>query len=84
MLCLERLLEKGKTKLEAKYKKFGIDKDLNIVIDYKGKHIQSAGVGVIDVLTNIVRYNGITPKNHMTQTTKDIYNYIKIKPSYKE
>jgi hypothetical protein len=78
-LLREAFLEKGKTKLEAKYKKFGIDEDLNIVIDYKGKHIQSAGVGVIDVLTNIVRYNGVAPKNHVTQTIKDIYNYIKIK-----
>jgi len=78
-LLREAFLEKSKTKLQAKYKNFEIKKDINIKIDYKGKHIQSAGVGVIDVLTNIVRYNGITPKRHVTQVTKDIFNYIKVK-----
>jgi len=78
-LLREAFLEKSKTKLETKYKKFGIDKDVKIKIDYRGKHMQSAGVGVIDVLTNIVRYNGSTPKNHISQTTKDIYNYISVK-----
>jgi hypothetical protein len=78
-LLREAFLEKSKTKLETKYKKFGIDKDIKIKIDYKGKYIQSAGVGVIDVLTNIVRYNGSTPKKHISQTTKDIFSYIKVK-----
>ena len=78
-LLREAFLEKSKTKLETKYNKFGIDKNIKIKIDYKGKHIQSAGVGVIDVLTNIVRYNGLTPRKHVSSTTKKLYNYINIK-----
>jgi hypothetical protein len=48
-------------------------------ITYKGKHNQSAGVQIIDFLTNVVRFHGNHPKYFRPPIVKDIYQKISIK-----
>ena len=80
LIIREKFKEKAKTKLKNLYEDFELDsKDLNIEIDYKGKYNQSAGVQIIDFLTNIVRHHGKNPKYFNPDVVKDIYKFIDIK-----
>jgi hypothetical protein len=72
----EKFKERTLLKMEQNNKKLGLNSDIKLNIEYKGKHNQSVGVYVVDVLTNIVRYHGKKAKN---DEVKDIYKYIKVK-----
>jgi len=72
----EKFKERTLSKIEQKNIKLGLKNDVELNIEYKGKHNQSVGVYVIDVLTNIVRYHGVAPKS---DDVKEIYKYIKVK-----
>jgi hypothetical protein len=72
----EKFKERTLFKLEEKNKKLGLNYNIKLNIEYKGKHNQSIGVYVIDILTNIVRYHGIQTKS---DDVKNIYKYIKVK-----
>ena len=75
----EKFKEKIITKTSEFYKQFGIDKEIKVNIAYKGKHNQSAGVQIVDFLTNIVRFHGKNPRYFKPYIVKDIYQKISIK-----
>jgi len=80
LVIREKFKEKSITKLKKMFEDFNLDsKDLNIEIEYKGKHNQSAGVQIIDFLTNIVRFHGANPSYFKPLVVKDIYKFIEIK-----
>jgi len=80
LVIREKFKEKSITKIKKVFDDFNLDsKNLNIQIEYKGKHDQSAGVQIIDFLTNIVRYHGTNPKYFKPLVVRDIYKFIQIK-----
>lgn len=80
LVIREKFKEKSITKIKKVFDDFNLDsKDLNIQIEYKGKHNQSAGVQIIDFLTNIVRFHGYNPKYFKPLIVRDIYRFIQIK-----
>ena len=80
LVIREKFKEKSKTKLKKLLEDFNLNSNnLNIDIEYKGKHNQSAGVQIIDFLTNIVRFHGRNPKFYSPAVVEDIYKFIEIK-----
>jgi len=53
--------------------------DYDLSIEYKGKHAQSAGVQMVDMLCNLLWIHGHVPKNSASSTVKSIYHHITIK-----
>jgi len=72
----EKFKERSLLKLEQKAKSMGLNSDIKLNIEYKGKHNQTIGVYLIDILTNIVRYHGTSAKS---DEVKKIYKFIKVK-----
>ena len=80
LVVREKFKEKSITKIKKLFEDFNLDsKGLEIQIEYKGKHNQSAGVQIIDFLTNIVRFHGKNPKYFSPAIVEDIYKFITIK-----
>jgi len=75
----EKFRDKVITKLQEKYKFFALNDEPSISISYKGKHNQSAGVQIIDFLTNIVRFHGKRPSFFSPGIVEEIYKFITIK-----
>jgi len=50
----ERFKEKIRTIIKNRYKLLGIKKDIKLDIKYKGKKQQSNGIGMVDILSNVV------------------------------
>ena len=80
LVVREKFKEKSITKIKKLFGDFNLDsKDLDIQIEYKGKYNQSAGVQIIDFLTNVVRFHGKNPKGFSPAIVEDIYKFITIK-----
>ena len=50
----ERFKEKIRTLMTKRYKLLGVKKEINLEIKYKSKQVQSNGIGMVDILSNVV------------------------------
>lgn len=79
-LAKEKFKDKIQNYVKQQCKIFGLlAYDMELDIQYKGKHNQSAGVQVIDVVNNLLWRNGTNPNNNSSSAVKGIYKNITIK-----